>query len=34
MKKIIALLACLALLMSMAACGTKTPEVTDPATHH
>ena len=31
MKKIIALLACLALLLSMAACGTKTPEVTDPA---
>ena len=30
MKKIIALLACLALLLSMAACGTKTPEVTDP----
>ena len=28
MKKIIALLACLALLMSMAACGTKTPETT------
>lgn len=28
MKKIIALLACLALLLSMAACGTKTPEVT------
>ena len=32
MKKIIELLACLALLRSMAACGTKTPEVTDPAT--
>lgn len=30
MKKIIALLACLALLLSMAACGTKTPEVTEP----
>lgn len=30
MKKIIALLACLALLLSMAACGTTTPEVTDP----
>ena len=30
MKKMIALLACLALLLSMAACGTKTPEVTDP----
>ena len=28
MKKIIALLACLALLVSMAACGTKTPETT------
>ena len=32
MKKIIALLACLALLLSMAACGTKTPEVTNPTT--
>ena len=30
MKKIIALLACLALLLRMAACGTTTPEVTDP----
>ena len=30
MKKIIALLACLALLLSMAACGTKTPEATEP----
>ena len=32
MKKIIALLACLALLMSMAACGAKTPETTVPTT--
>lgn len=32
MKKIIALLACLALLMSMAACGAKTPETTEPTT--
>ena len=32
MKKIIALLACLALLLSMAACGTTTPEATDPST--
>jgi predicted small lipoprotein YifL len=31
MKKIIALLACLALLLSMAACGTSNPETTDPA---
>lgn len=32
MKKIIALLACLAMLLSMAACGAKTPEVTNPTT--
>lgn len=32
MKKIIALLACLALLLSMAACGTTSPETTDPTT--
>lgn len=32
MKKIIALLACLALLLSMAACGTTTPETTEPTT--
>ena len=32
MKKIIALLACLALLLSMAACGTTTPEATEPTT--
>lgn len=32
MKKIIALLACLAMLLSMAACGNTTPEVTEPTT--
>jgi predicted small lipoprotein YifL len=32
MKKIIALLACLAMLLSMVACGNETPEVTDPTT--
>ena len=32
MKKIIALLACLALLLSMAACSTTTPETTNPTT--
>ena len=33
MKKIIALLACLAMLLSLAACGTTTPEVTEPDTN-
>ncbi len=32
MKKIIALLACLAMLLSMAACGTTTPDATEPTT--
>ena len=32
MKKIIALLACLAMLLTMAACGTTTPEATEPTT--
>ena len=32
MKKIIALLACLAMLLSMAACGNKTPDTTEPTT--
>lgn len=33
MKKIIALIACMALLLSMAACGAKTPEATEPTTN-
>ena len=32
MKKIIALLACLAMLLSLAACGTTTPDATEPTT--
>ena len=32
MKKIIALLACLAMLLSLAACGTTTPNATEPTT--
>lgn len=33
MKKIIALLACLAMLLSLAACGTTTPDTTEPDTN-